>query len=179
MSFPSPVLQSGINVALKKYSPGKYGNILGVVSPTRPTEITVFVKKKDRYRQTLKSTLCHELIHSLLWSSHKFDQRRAAVSLFADIFADELLTTMLEELIIKGTMNRVDFKWAFEYASQETYSRLESLKKTKEDYNSVLAELRLYLRSYRSSIGRGSNALRQRQCALRDIWSPFALELNE
>jgi hypothetical protein len=179
LSFPSHVLQTGINVALKKFSPRKYGNILGLVYPNNPTKITLFVKKKDMYRPTLKSTLCHELIHSLIWSNHKFDQRRTGASLFADIFADELLTTMLEELIIKGVMGKVDFKWAFDYASQETFNRLESLKKTRKDYNMVLSELQLYLRNYRRAIRQGSDALKQRQHALRDIWSPLALELTE
>jgi len=179
LTFPSPVLNRGINVITKKYSLKKHGDILGFVSPTKPTKITIFVKEKDRYYPTLKSTLCHELIHSLMWTSYYFDQRRTIASLFADIFADELLTTMLEESIIKGKMSKIDFEWAFDYASQETYNRLKNLKKTKEDYKKILDELKAYLREYKRAIKRGSHALRERQRALRDICSPLPLELNE
>jgi hypothetical protein len=177
LPFSKTVLDSGINVTLKQYSHKKYGGLLGSVLPTSPRRITLFVKKKDRYSD-LKATLCHELIHSLMWSTYYFDNRRTAASLFADIFADELLTTMLEELIIQGQLDKVDFAWAFDYARKETYYRLKNLKREK-DYRKILGELKTYLRDYRKAIREGSNALKERQRALRDILSPLPLVLDE
>lgn len=177
LRFPKTVMDSGIDVTLKKYSHKKYGGLLGSVSPTRPRRITLFVSKKDRYKD-LKATLCHELIHSLMWSTYYFDSRRTAVSLFADIFTDELLTTMLEELIIKGQFYKIDFAWVFDYARKETYYRLKNLKREK-DYKKIISELKTFLRDYRKAIREGSNALKERQRALRDILSPLPLVLDE
>ena len=177
LTFPQYVLDDGIDVVLKKYSRKKHGNIVGSILPTKPTRIQIFVKKKDRY-PTLKSTLCHELIHSLMWAKYYGDKRRRAISLFGDLFADELLTTMLEELIMKRKMNDVDFEYAFDYAREETYIQLKNLKRTKR-YNELLEELKAYLKEYKKAIREGKDALKERKRILQDISSPLPLVLDE
>lgn len=174
LDFPVKILNTGLSVVIRNYSRKKHGGLLGSVSPRSPRLITLFVKKKDKYTN-LKSTLCHELIHSLMWSNTLYDQRRTAVSLFADIFADELLTTLLEQLILKGEFSKVDFEWALDYARKETSTRLRNLKREK-DYKKIIDELEIYLKDYKRAIRQGSNALKERQRALRDIWSPLVLD---
>lgn len=177
LDFPNHILKKGINVVLYKYVRKRYGGLLGSVSPRHPSRISLYVKKKDRYSD-LKSTLCHELLHALMWSCIRYDYRRAAVSLFADIFADELLVTMLEELIIKGKLREVDFESALDYARRETISRLKNLKRER-DYETIIEELKTFLKDYRKAIRQGSNALKERQRALRDISSPLDPSLDE
>ena len=177
LHFPKRVFDEGIGVVVKKYSRKKYGSILGSILPTRPTRIQLFVKKKDRY-PNLKSTLCHELIHSLMWTNYYFDERRKAVSLFADLFADELLATVLEELLIKGKMSKIDFEWVFDYAREETIFRLKNLKRMK-GYKELVHELKAYLREYRRAIRRGKDALHERERILQYISSPLPLVLDE
>lgn len=177
LRFPKRVLDEGIDVVMKKHSRKKYGNILGSILPTRPTRIQLFVKKKDRY-PNLKSTLCHELIHSLMWTKYYFDERRKAVSLFADLFADELVTTMLEELIVKGKMSKIDFEWTLDYAREETIFRLKNLRRMK-GYKRLLDELKAYLREYKKAIRKGKDALQERERILQYIPSPLPPILDE
>ena len=113
-----------------------------------------------------------------MWTNYYFDERRKAISLLADFFADELLTTMLEELIIKGRMDSIDFEWALDYAREETYLRLKNLKRTKQ-YKKLLDELRVYLREYKKAIRKGKDALQERERILKDISSPLPLVLDE
>lgn len=177
LSFPNHVLKKGVNVVLHKYVRKKHGALLGSVTPRRPSRIDLYVRKHHRY-SNLKATLCHELIHVLMWSCTRYDYRRVAVSLFADIFADELLVTMLEELIMKGKFSEVDFEWALDYARSETYTRLKNLKRER-DYETIIKELKTFLKDYRKAIRQGSNALKERQRALRDIFSPLDPSLDE
>ena len=177
LCFPSPILKSGITVMMYRYSRKKHGSLVGSVSPARPNRISLYIKEDDRY-SNLKANLCHELLHVLMWSCIRCDYRRVAVSLFADVFADELLVTMLEELIIKGKLHEVDFEWALDYARSETITRLKNLKRER-DYKTIIEELKIFLKDYRRAIRQGSNALIERQRALRDILSPLDPSLDE
>lgn len=177
LSFPRDILDNGIDVILKKYSRRKHGKILGFVLPTKPTRIYVFVKKKYRYSD-FKPTLCHELIHSLMWARYYLDGRRKIASLFADIFADELITTILEEFIIKGKMSDIDFGSALDYAREEAYVWLKNLKRM-EGYDRLLDELKTYLKEYRRAIREGKDVLQERERMLQFISSPLPLSLEE
>jgi hypothetical protein len=163
--FPNNMVDAGITVRMSKYS-ARVGN-LGFTYPSRPMNIMLYAKKSDSNR-TLVSTLCHELIHSLVWSKSA-DSRRKSVSYFADIFADELVTTMLEELIIKGSFQRIDFEWALDYACQETVATLKNLKRS-NDYDEVLSESRKFFRESRKIMRTGgSDAIKERERLLQCI----------
>jgi hypothetical protein len=177
LSFPSRIVNDGIQVAISRYSSRKHGDSLGATSPTEPSRISLYVKKRDTYRK-LKSTLCHEMLHSLMWSKYYYDNRRRPVSFFADVFADELITTMFEEAIVKGKFGKIDFEWALDYACSETYMRLRSLKRTK-DYEELLGTLKDFFRECRKSIRQGSDVLKERERALHEILSPIPLTLEE
>jgi hypothetical protein len=170
-NLPFPKDITSLTVNMKKYvhknCKGTYGCIDDVDVPNR---ITLYVRKKDRYVD-LKKTLCHEIIHSLFWSNTKHDERRIGTSFFADIFADELLTTMLEAYIIKGKLTYRDYEWALNYAREDTCAKLENLKR-KSDYHHILNELKGYFIIFNKNIKNGSNALVERQRALKDISAP-------
>lgn len=151
--------------------------MVGSISPTEPTSISIYARKKDTQR-TLSSTLCHELIHSLMWSNYYLDNRRRPISFFADVFADELITTLLEEAIVKSKIRKINFTWALDYACSETYLKMKNLKRTK-DYEKVLKELKTFFTDSRRLIRQGSDALKERERVLRDMMSPVPLTLDE
>lgn len=177
LSFPSGIAAKGINVVISKYSTRKHGDLVGSISPTEPTSISIYARKKDTQR-TLSSTLCHELIHSLMWSNYYLDNRRRPISFFADVFADELITTLLEEAIVKSKIRKINFTWALDYACSETYLKMKNLKRTK-DYEKVLKELKTFFTDSRRLIRQGSDALKERERVLRDMMSPVPLTLDE
>jgi hypothetical protein len=177
LSFPPQVLERGITVTIYKRSRKKHGSLLGSITPTEPTRISLYVRNGDTYKSLL-STLCHELIHGLLWSRYYFDNRRRPISFLADAFADELLTTLMEEAIMKRDFQKIDFEWALDYARDETCQRLKNLKRSEEDYAEVLKEIKSYFKQSRQAIRLGSNALRERERALCEISSPLPLSVD-
>lgn len=177
LGFPNRIISDGIQVTISRYSSRKHGDSLGATSPTEPNKISLYVKKGDTYIN-VRSTLCHEMLHSLMWSKYYYDNRRKPVSFFADVFADELITTMFEKAIIRGRLKRDDFEWALDNACSETYARLKNLKRT-NDYEELLGTLRAFFRECRKSIRRGSDVLKERERALHEILSPIPLTLEE
>jgi hypothetical protein len=175
--FPSRIVDDGIQVTISRYSSRKHGDSLGETSPTEPNKISLYVRKGDTYAN-VRSTLCHEMLHSLMWSKYYYDNRRKPVSFFADVFADELITTMFEQAIVRGKLKRADFEWALDNACSETYARLKNLKRT-NDYDELLDTLRDFFRECRKSIRRGSDILKERERALDEILSPIPLTLEE
>jgi hypothetical protein len=169
LPFPKDITTLRVNMKryVHKKCKGTYGCVEDVDAPDR---ITLYVRERDRYLD-LKKTLCHEIVHSLFWSNTKHDERRTMTSFFADIFADELLTTMLAAYVIKGKLTGRDYEWALDYARKDTCAKLESLKR-KSDYQHILGELKEYFRTFRKSIKNGSNALIERQRVLKDMSAP-------
>ena len=145
LTFPNRVNKQGITVTFYRHSSKKHGESVGFLFPTEPSRISLCVKKKATCKALL-SDLCHELIHCLLWSRYYFDNRRKRVSFFADAVADELIITLLEETIMKGSFRKIDFKWALDYARDQTYLTLRNLKKSKGDYDKVVKELKVFYR---------------------------------
>jgi hypothetical protein len=47
LSFPSRVVNDGIEVVISKYSSKKHGDLVGSVSPTEPMSISLFARRKD------------------------------------------------------------------------------------------------------------------------------------
>lgn len=177
LSFPRRIVDSGIQITISRHSIRNHGDSLGATSPSEPNRISLYVRKKDTYLN-MKSTLCHEMIHSLAWSRYYYDNRRRPVSFFADVFADELITTLLEEEIIKGKPKRIDFEWALDNACTETSARLKNLKRT-EDYEELLDTLSSFFEQLRKSIRRGGDLLKERERALSEILSPIPSTIDE
>jgi len=169
LPFPKDIITLTVNMKryVHKKCKGTYGCIEDVNVPDR---ITLYIRKKDRYLD-LRKTLCHEIVHSLFWSNTKHDERRTVTSFFADIFADELLTTLLEAYVIKGKLTYGDYEWALDYAKKDTCTKLENLKR-KSDYRHILNELKEYFITFNKNIKNGSNALVERQRVLEDISAP-------
>ena len=172
LSFPNQILKGGIKVTVHKYSRKKHGSLRGSVDPREPARLSLFVNKEDTFK-SLFSILVHELIHSLLWSRYYFDKRRRQISFLADAFADELLTTLLEEIVMKGNFREIDFEWALDYARDETCQKLKNLKRSRDDYEIVLKEIKLFFKGCRQAIRQGSDALKERDHALCEIASPM------
>ncbi len=177
LSFPSPIVNGGIRVTVSKHSFSKHGDSLGDTSPTEPSRISLYVRKRDTYAK-VKSTLCHEMLHSLMWSKYYYDNRRKPVSFFADVFADELITTLFEEAIVKGKLTKAHFRWALDYAVSETYARLKNLKRT-NDYDELLENTQSFFRECWKSIRCGSDILKERERALHEILSPIPLTIEK
>ena len=173
LRFPGAVRSSGIEVVLGARSERRQGGSCGWMFPDSPAQIYLFIRRRDSYK-SMESALCHELIHSLMWSCKFHDQRRRTTTLFEDFFADELLTTLLEELTIKGSSGKVDVEWALDYARGEAYRRLRDLKRYRASYSrlktSLMDELALYRRHVRT--GR-SDALKERRRIVGTLPSPI------
>ena len=165
LSFPKKV--SSIEVALQPFY--RSGGFLGFTSMEDPTKIILYLKPRQTY-SALKSTLCHELIHSLCWSNIRFDRRRTATSYFADMFADETLTYMLEAYVVKRKMTKQDYQRALDKARAEACTTLRNLKKS-SDYDHFVDELQRFFSDYKREVKNGSNILRQRQRMLKDVLS--------
>ena len=167
--LPFPKTVDSITVT---FQPGHgYGRLLGECDMDDPSKITLYVKKNQSYLN-LKYNLCHELIHSICWCNIVFDGRRTATSFFADYFADELLTTILQAYIIKGKITSGDYEWALDYARDGACTKLERLKKS-QHYGTFINELEIYFACYRRDIKqRKTNALLERQRMLKDVISP-------
>lgn len=177
LSYPGPIVNDGIRVNVIRHSVKKHGDSLGDTSPVEPNRISLYVRKADTYANA-KSTLCHELLHSLMWSKYYCDNRRKPVSFFADVFADELITTLFEEAIAKGKLKKTHFKWALDYAVSETYARLRNLKRT-NDYDELLKTIQRFYKECKKSILCGSDILKERERALHEILSPIPLTLEK
>jgi hypothetical protein len=176
LPFPNSIVSKGITIVISKHSAKKHGDLVGSTLPTEPTGVSLYARKKDTQRALL-STLCHELVHSLMWSNSCYDNRRRPVSFFADVFADELITTLIEEAMVKNRIRKINYTWALDYACSETFQKMKNLKRTK-DYEKVIKELRTFYADSRRSIRQGSNALKERERVLRDVMSPTLDEIS-
>lgn len=169
LPFGKPILDNGLTITIFRYKRKSHGELLGLLDIDNPSRISIYSRKKSSLKKLI-STLCHELIHSLIWSN-SFDKRRRSVSFFADIFADELIATLFEEAIMKRNIRKIDFRGALDYACKETALTLKNLKR-KNDYTEVLKEVKRFLSKSKKAIRNGSDALKERDRVLTDITSP-------
>lgn len=172
LRFPAAVRNSGIEVVLDVRSERRQGGSSGWMFPDSPSRIYLFVRRRDSYK-SVESALCHELIHCLMWSCKYHDQRRSTTTLFEDFFADELVTTLLEELTIKGAVEKVDVEWGLDYARGEAYRRLRDLKRYRASYTRLKTLLKEELALYRRHVRAGrSDALKERRRIVAALPSP-------
>ncbi|MEM3040856.1 MAG: hypothetical protein QXG97_02360 [Nitrososphaerota archaeon] len=171
LRFPNEIRSSGIKVILQAYSEGRRDDSCGFMFPNSPARIYLYIKRGDSYN-TIKPALCHEIIHCLVWSCELYDKRRKEPTLFEDFFADELITTLLEELVIKGTPKKVDVEWALDYARREAYQRLRDLKRHKEAYERLRNILLKEITCYQKQLREGIDAITERRKIVNNLPSP-------
>lgn len=148
------------------------GDARGDMAEMQPERVNLYLRKRDTWA-SVKGVLVHELIHSLLWAKYYYGRRRKETSFFEDIFSDELLTSLLEQMILKS---RVDAREALDYALSCVNERLRHLRK-REEYGVLLTSWREYAETYRTRL-RGSNALLERKRILHSLKSPLPARLN-
>ncbi len=96
MNFPNKTRREGMTVFLycrKRDDP------LGDMIETKPLLLNVYVRKSETWKD-IKGTLIHEIIHCLVWQKYYFDYRTKNPTFFADIFADELITSVIERIVL-------------------------------------------------------------------------------
>lgn len=129
LNFPNKAVEKGIEVYLYKRQRDD-GDYLGYMEPTRPLKVRIYLRRNSTWR-TVKSTLIHELIHAIMWQNYYFDYRRRNPTLFEDYFADELITCIVEQIVMGNKLSRERCREALNYAISETRFRFkhEGLRK--------------------------------------------------
>jgi hypothetical protein len=144
------------------------------MTETRPDTVNLYLRKKDTW-SSVNDVLIHELVHSLLWARYYYGPRRKETSFFEDFFSDELLTSLLEQMILD---RKVNAREALDYALSYVAERLKYLRK-REDYGVLLESWREYAETYRKRIRAGeSNALLERRRILESLKSPLPARLD-
>jgi len=168
LGFPKRAIKEGIEVYLYK-SKREDGNYLGDMIETEPLRLNIYLKKRSTWR-TAKSTLIHELIHCIMWQAYYFDYRRRNPTLFEDYFADELITCIVEQIVLGRKLNRKMCREAFEYALGETKLRLARMEHSQE-LTKLLVE---FAGNYKNKIRSGeSSILTERKRLLQELPSPL------
>lgn len=158
-SFPARTISEGMTVYLHKR---QNGDGLGAMEEIKPLECEVYIQKSDTWKD-IKPALVHELIHCLMWQKSYFDLRTGKATFFADVFADELMTSMVECLVLGRKPGYRTCNDAIEYALEETVTRL-SLTDRREK---LVKALMVFFEDYRLKIKRKeSNILRERERVL-------------
>jgi hypothetical protein len=160
-SFPNKAKKEGITVRLHKR---RNDDPLGDMSETEPLTLNVYLLKNDTWR-AMKGTIVHELIHCLMWQKYYFDERTSAPTLFADIFADELITSVVEVLVTHKKIGKGTCKHALTYAAEDAARRLTDY----ECESSAIGSLIWFFEEYRKRISQGSTILKERQDILKYI----------
>lgn len=168
-SYPSQVKQ--VTVLLHRR---RRGDARGDMVETQPDTVNLYLRKSDTWA-SIKDALIHELVHSMMWARYYYGPRRREASFFEDFFSDELLTSLLEQMILKKEVNA---KEALDYALSYVTERLKHLRKQK-DYGILLESWREYAETYLKRIRRGeSNALLERRRILESLKSPLPARLD-
>jgi len=148
------------------------GDARGDMAETQPDRVNLYVRRRDTWA-SMRGVFVHELIHSLLWAEYYYGYRRKETSFFEDIFSDELLTSLLEQMVLKSKVNARE---ALDYALSCVSERLRHLRK-REDYGVLLESWKEYAETYKRRI-RESNALLERKRILESLKSPLPARLD-
>jgi len=168
LHFPKKAVEEGIEVYLYKWR-REDGDYLGDMKETEPLRLNIYLKKRSTWR-TVKSTLIHELVHCIMWQTYYFDYRRRNPTLFEDYFADEMITCIVEHIVLGRKPSRKICREAFDYALSETKLRLARVEHPQKLARSLIE----FTRSYKSRIrSRKSSILEERPRLLRELPSPL------
>ena len=153
-TFTNTSKQDGIIVLLHKKTP-KSG-IDGALNEENPLEINLFLVKSDA-TDALKELLVRTLAHSFIQQQYEFHFRMREQTLFEDILADELVTSMVSFTVLGRKLGKANCAEALDQAIEQTVYRLsqkaartklvdtlygffqEQPAKTKNQKNDVLA----------------------------------------
>lgn len=159
LNFPKKAVEEGIGVYLYKRR-REDGSYLGYMEPTRPLRVNIYLRRSSTWR-TVKSTLIHELIHAIIWQNYYFDYRRRNPTLFEDYFADELITCIVEQIVLGKKPSRKICREALNYAISETKFRFKH-----EDLRKLTKALVEFAEDYKRRVKR-SDILNERKRLLK------------
>lgn len=121
--FPSKTVTEGMTAYV--YKRKKDDPNVGDMEETKPLEFNIYIGRSDSWKDT-KRTIIHELIHCLSWQKFYFDYRTSRPSLFADLFADELVTSIVECMVIGYKPGPKSCRDALDYAMDDLSDRLKN-----------------------------------------------------
>jgi len=177
-SFPRRGVEEGLEVYLYRRR-REDADRLADMDETDPKRINLYLSRDSTWR-SVKSTIVHELIHCLMWQAYYYDRRRSEVKLFEDYFADELLTSLIEQVVLGRRLDRIDYDEALNYAMSQTKQRILGLRKRKEHYRKMMDSLKEFLKDYRRKVrSEGSDFLRERRRLLLELPSPLPASLED
>jgi hypothetical protein len=158
--FPAKTISEGMVVYLFQY---KNDDGLGDMDETQPLECNLYVRKSDSWRD-IKAPLVHELIHCLMWQKVYFDLRIGKPTFFGDVFADELMASVVECLVLGRKPSYDTCDDAIDYALEEAVARL--IEDT-DDRKKLVEALMVFFEEYRLKMkNKESNILKERERVL-------------
>lgn len=172
--FPKVVRDEGIEIWLQRWR-REDGDYVGDMIETEPRKLTLYLRKKDTWK-SVKDVIVHELIHCLMWQVYYYDMRRREVTLFEDYFSDELLTSLVEKIVLGTKLTRKQCVEALDYAMSEMKLRLGRKKYHKKLIDSVMRFMKRYQQRVRR---KRSNILRERRRLIRELASPLPSTLED
>jgi uncharacterized protein YjaZ len=122
--FPSRTVTKGMTVYLHRR---RTDDNLGDMVETNPLELDLYIRRSDTWND-IKGTLVHEIIHCLMWQKFYFDFRTGKPTFFADIFADELMTSVVECMVLGRKPRPKTYEDAIDYALDEAIDRLSRIE---------------------------------------------------
>ena len=120
-TFTNTSKQEGILVLLHKKTPKS--EISGALNEENPLEINLFLAKSDA-TDYLKGLLVRTLAHSFIQQQYEFHFRMREQTLFEDILADELVTSMVSFTVLGRKLGRANCAQALDQAIEQTVYRL-------------------------------------------------------
>ena len=120
-TFTNTSKQDGILVLLHKKTPKN--QISSVLNDENPLEINLFLTKTDT-TDALKEILVRMLAHSFIQQQYEFHFRMREQTLFEDILADELVTSMVSFTVLGRKLGKANCAEALDQAVEQTAYRL-------------------------------------------------------
>ena len=102
------------------------------------------------------------------------------MKLFEDYFADELITSLIEPIVLGRRLDRINYDEALDYAISETKRRIIGLRKRKKQYRKLINSLKDFLKDYQRRVrSEGSDVLKERRQLLLELPSPLPVSLED
>lgn len=166
--FPQRVCDEGIEIWLqiRRREDGEY---VGEMDETEPCKLILYLGRNETWKSA-KAIIVHELIHCLTWQVYYYDLRRREVTLFEDYFADELLTSLVEKIVLGRKLTRRQCDDALNYAMSELKLRLGKGKR----HRKVIDSLMDFMKGFQSRIRtKETDVLRERRLLINELASPL------
>jgi len=174
IGFPTFVREEGIEIWLQRWR-REDGGYVGDMIETEPRKFTIYLRKNDSWK-SVKDVIVHELIHCLMWQVYYYDLRRREVTLFEDYFADELLASLVEKIVLGTSLTRRQCAEALDYAMSKMRLRLGRKNHHKKLIHSIMEFMKIYQRRIRK---KRSDILRERMRVIKELASPLPSTLED